>query len=290
MAEAASRRTVRLSEPPPPIGTPIRESPGIARIVAPNPGPMTYHGTNTWLIDLAEPRGPVALLDPGPDDDHHLQALITAGAGRITHILVSHGHGDHLALASRLAEALALPLHAHPALARTGITPGIAIENGFSLGPLTAIHTPGHAIEHLCFAHPDGLFTADHVMGWSTSVVPPPPTGSASDYLASLRHLLARADPRFFSGHGPVIERPGTMLTHLIANRLRRERQVRDLIREGVTTLDELTARLYPTLKDGLSFAARANVAGHVAKLEEDGTIELGLVAWERPDPIPPAF
>ena len=289
MAEPG-RRTVRLSEASPAIGIPIEERPGITRIVAPNPGPMTYHGTNTWLIDLAEPGGPVALLDPGPDDDAHLAALLDAGAGRITHILVSHGHGDHVALAPRLADALRLPIHAHAAIARTGLTPGAVVEDGHVIGPLTAIHTPGHATEHLCFAHPDGLFTADHVMGWSTSVVPPPPTGDAADYLASLRLLLDRADPRFFSGHGPVIEHPGTMLTHMIANRLRRERQVLALIEAGVADLDTLTARLYPSLREGLLFAARANIAGHVAKLEADGAIAPGAVAWQRQVPIPATF
>jgi glyoxylase-like metal-dependent hydrolase (beta-lactamase superfamily II) len=283
-------RAVRLQEPPPPVGIPLHEHEGAFRVVAPNPGPMTYHGTNTWFIETEEPGGPLALLDPGPDDDAHLAAILQAGAGRITHLLVSHAHGDHIALAPRLAQALDLPIHAHPAIARVGIDPGIPIGEGSTIGRLTALHTPGHALDHLCFAYGDSLFTADHVMGWSTSVVPPPPEGDAGDYLLSLRRLLERDDRRYLSGHGPVIENPRPMVTSLIAGRLRRGRQIAELVRSGVTDLETLTARLYPTLKQGLNTAARANLAGHIARLEHEGTIAPGLLAWRQTEPTPPAF
>ena len=290
MADPAPRRQARLVEPPPPIGTPIHEQPGVFRVVAPNPGPMTYHGTNSWFIEIAEPGGPLALLDPGPDDDAHLAALIEAAASRLTHILVSHAHGDHISLAPRLSRALDLPLHAHPAVARVGVDPDIPIGEGAEFGRLRTLHTPGHALDHLCFAHDHGLFTADHVMGWSTSVVPPPPEGDAGDYIDNLRRLLDRRDQRYFSGHGPVIENPGAMVTTLIAQRLRRERQIADLVDAGARTLDALIATLYPTLKPGLDDAARANIAGHLARLERLGRVALGVIDYQRGGPTPPAF
>ncbi len=261
------------------------------RVVAANPGPMTYHGTNTWFAEIAEPGGPLAVIDPGPDDDAHLAAIIAAGAGRITHLLVSHAHGDHIALAPRLSRALDLPIHAHPLVARVGIEADIPIDNGFTLGRLASLHTPGHATDHLCFAYDrNSLFTADHVMGWSTSVVPPPPEGSAGQYLSSLRLLLERDDRVYFSGHGPLIENPRKMVSNLITQRLRREREVAELVRAGSRTIDDLLARLYPALKPGLDFAARANIAGHLARLEEEAVIGPGEVVWRRDQPTPPSF
>ncbi len=279
-----------MTEPPPPIGLPLAEHPGVFRVVAANPGPMTYHGTNTWLVEYDEPGGPLALIDPGPRDKAHLDAILDAGDGRITHILVSHAHGDHIALARDLSRALDLSIHAHALIARVGIEADVPIGEGFALGRLRALFTPGHSCDHLCFAYDDGLFTADHVMGWSTSVVPPPPEGSADHYIASLRRLLERDDRRYFSGHGPVIERPMPMVGHLIAQRLRRERQIADLVAAGACSVDALVARLYPTLKPGLDFAARANIAGHLARLENGAVIEPGSVVWRSDAPTPPAF
>ena len=251
---------------------------------------MTYHGTNTWFVETGDPGGPLALIDPGPDDDAHLAAIMAAGAGRITHILVSHAHGDHISLAPKLSQALGLPIHAHQAVSRAGIDADVAIDEGFAVGKLRALHTPGHALDHLCFGYGDSLFTADHVMGWSTSVVPPPPEGDAGDYLASLRRLLNRDDQRYFSGHGPVITKPGSTVSNLIAQRIRRERQVADLVRSGARNVDELVGKLYPALKAGLDFAARANIAGHLARLEQEGNIGEGRVSWRREEPTPAAF
>ncbi len=290
MADVQARRSARLQEPKPPIGTPIPEHPGVFRVVAPNPGPMTYHGTNTWLIELADPGGPLAVLDPGPDDDDHLAAVLAAGNGRIATILVSHAHGDHIALAPKLARALDLPIHAHPAIARVGIMADVAIGEGAEFGRVRALHTPGHALDHLCFAYDGSLFTADHVMGWSTSVVPPPPEGDAGHYIDSLTRLADRNDRRYFSGHGPVIDEPLSMVSTLIAQRQRREREILNLVRGGLTNADNLVGKLYPTLKPGLDGAARANMAGHLAYLGRQKLLEgIMLEAWQH-DPIPPAF
>ena len=266
----ADRPRVRLTEDEPARGEPIEAAPGIWRIVATNPGPMTYYGTTTWLgAHGAGDR--LALIDPGPDDRNHLDAVLAFGAGRIDRVLVSHAHGDHVGAAPRLAERLGLPIEGHVDLfARAELPTGRVLADGDRVAGLEVVHTPGHAQEHLCFAREaDGiLFTADHVMGWSTSVVPPPPWGDASDYLASLDKLIAREDRLLLPGHGPAITRPREAMRTLYAQRLRRERDViAALAAIGPASVDALTARLYPTLKPGLDMAARANVQGFLAKL-----------------------
>ena len=270
MAEAA-RGGARSLEQPPPTGVPIAASHGIFRVVAPNPGPMTYHGTNTWFVP--DGGGGFVVIDPGPDDASHLDATLRAGDGRISHVLVSHRHRDHLGNAAALSERLGLPLHGHRLLRPFTASPFVTLAHGDPIAGLTAVHTPGHAQDHLCFAHAASkmLFTADHVMGWSTSVVPPPPEGDARDYLASLRLLLARDDSIYLSGHGPPILQPHALVNTLLAQRLRRERELRYLISSEPATRDGLVRAVYPSLKAGLNGAATANIAGLLAKLAEDG-------------------
>ena len=246
----AERARVRLDEPVPTYGVPIAEADGVVRIVANNPGPMTYRGTNTWLVEHG-------------------------AEGRIDRILISHAHADHSGAAPALAAALDLPLEGHPALFRLVALPGRrrAIRDGDEVAGLRVIHTPGHADEHLCFAREVDaiLFTADHVMGWSTSVVPPPPWGSAADYVRSLQRLQTRDDRVFLSGHGPPIRHPQDLLAALLAQRARREREVASVLAAvGPATTDTLVPRLYPTLKPGLDRAARANVLGFLHKLVDE--------------------
>ena len=271
MAEA-SRSGARVLEAPPPTGVKIDASGGIFRVVAPNPGPMTYHGTNTWFVP--DGAGGTTVIDPGPEDASHLAATLEAGAGRISHVFVSHRHRDHLGNAAALAERLGLPLHGHAILGEFTSAPLVTLADGDSIAGLTAMHTPGHAQDHLCFAHEAGkiLFTADHVMGWSTSVVPPPPEGNARDYLASLRLLLTRDDSVYLAGHGPPITQPAALVNTLLAQRLRRERDVRSLLSAEPMTRAALVRRIYPALKPGLDMAASANIAGLLAKLAEDGS------------------
>ena len=271
----AERTRVRLTEPVPPYGVPIAEAEGVVRVVANNPGPMTYRGTNTWLVEHG-PANAIVVIDPGPDDPDHVDAILRAARGRIDRILISHAHADHSGAAPALAAALDLPLEGHRTLFDLVALPGRrrALADGDEVAGLQVVHTPGHAAEHLCFARKAGaiLFTADHVMGWSTSVVPPPPWGSAGDYLRSLRGLQARDDRIFLSGHGPPIRHPQDLLATLLSQRARRQRDVATLLAAiGPATVDQLVARLYPTLKPGLDRAARGNILGFLHKLADEG-------------------
>ena len=265
-----TERGGRALEAPPPTGVPLAATAGIFRVVAPNPGPMTYNGTNTWFVP--DGAGGFAVIDPGPDDASHLAATLRAGAGRISHVLASHWHGDHIGNAAALAEALHLPIHGHALLAGRVAAPLVLLADGDCIAGLTAVHTPGHANDHLCFARETDriLFTADHVMGWSTSVVPPPPYGSARDYLGSLKRLLGRDDVLYLSGHGPPITAPHALVRTLLAQRLRRERELRTVLAAAPADVTALVRRIYPALKPGLDGAAHANIEGLLAKLAED--------------------
>lgn len=277
--EAGAPTRGRATEPPPPRGVPIEEADGVFRVVAGNPGPMTYHGTNTWFVRGEDER--LTVVDPGPEDPAHLEAVLRAGNGRIGTILVSHWHQDHLGNAAALARALDLPLHGHALLAERVDAPLLAIGDGDRAGGLVALHTPGHAQDHLCFARADGLlFTADHVMGWSTSVVPPPPHGDAGDYVRSLQRLLDRDDGMYLPGHGPTVARPRTLVAALLSQRQRREREILRAVSEGHDTVTSLRACLYPTLKTGLDFAARANIEGFLALLAAKGALAADGDNW----------
>ena len=196
-----------LDEPEPEHFVPLPAAPGIRRIVAPNAGPMTHHGTNTWLVD--SPDG-LTVIDPGPDDPRHLAAI--AAAGPVARILLTHTHPDHLAGAPALRAATGAPIHAWHRPWAPGFTPDAGLQDGAQLAGLTAIHTPGHASDHLCFAqHGTGvLFSGDHVMSWSTSIVSPP-DGNMADYMASLRLLLARPDNAVPVRPRPASAQPGAV-------------------------------------------------------------------------------
>ena len=260
-----------LTEPEPLRGVATEVGPGIRRIVAANPGPMTYHGTNTWLVE--EPDG-ITVIDPGPDDPAHLDAVVAAGGGRITRILLSHSHADHLGNLAALRRATGAPVWALAPEAAPDVVPA----EGDAIGGLTVLHTPGHALDHLCFGRDDGvLFTGDHVMGWSTSMVPPPPYGDMAAYLASLEGLLLRDDRRYLSGHGPAIETPHAYVAHLLARRLDRERAILSVLSRAPSASREIVGRLYATLPPGLRRAAELNVLAHLWKLAgEDQVVETG--------------
>lgn len=193
-----------LVEPEPPRGVALPVMPGIARVVAPNPGVMTYHGTNTYLIDT--PDGCV-VLDPGPNDAGHVRAILAAASGPIAHILLSHTHRDHLGAVAALRQVTGAPVHAYGRNGAPGFAPDLPLNDGDVVAGLTALRTPGHASDHLCFAAADGtLFSADHVMSWSSSVISPL-DGDMAAYFASLRRLLARDDRLYLPGHGPPLPR-----------------------------------------------------------------------------------
>jgi len=256
-----------LTEPEPPRGVAFSVAPGIRRLVAPNPGPYTYHGTNTYLIDGV---GGTTVLDPGPDDAGHV-ATILASAGKVARIFLTHAHPDHAGALPTLRTATAAPVFAH----------GEGVADGAAIGIWTALHTPGHAPDHLCFARADGVvLTGDHVMSFSTSVVIPP-AGDMAAYMAHLRRLLARAeDTLFLPGHGPPIPNPRAFTAALLRHREEREAAVRAALQDGPLTAAAIVERLYVPLDPRLRGAAEASVTAHLVKLQREGSAETDGTVW----------
>jgi glyoxylase-like metal-dependent hydrolase (beta-lactamase superfamily II) len=252
-------RPVFLTEPEPPRGEAFWVAPGIRRLVAENPGPLTYHGTNTYLIDGV---AGITVLDPGPDDATHVRAIQAAAGGRIARIFVTHHHADHAGAAPALAAATGASVFSHAGGMRDGDVEGI----------WTALHTPGHAADHLCFARTDGVvLTGDHVMSFSTSVIPPAPDGDMAAYMASLRRLLGRDDALYLPGHGPPIRDPHGFAAALLRHRERREAEVLAALREAPRDTAALVAALYPDIDGRLAQAAAASVMAHLVKLRAEG-------------------
>lgn len=255
--------------PPPSFapGVATLVEPGLRRILAPNPGPMTLWGTNSFLVGSGE----VALVDPGPDMEEHLAAILAAlqPGERIVQIIVSHAHMDHLGLAQRAKEATGAPILGWQAV-DAPFQPDIALEDGQILqGPdwrLEVIHTPGHTDDHLCFGFRDVCLTADHVMGWSSSVLIPP-RGDVADYIASLEKLAARPWRRLHAAHGDPMEDPAERLAYLIRHRLAREESILKALRRRPMTLETLVSQLYATTPRNLHGAATRNVEAHLIHL-----------------------
>ncbi len=261
-----------LTEPPPPRGVATSAGPGIRRIVAGNPGPMTYHGTNTYLID--GPDG-TTVLDPGPDDAQHRDAVLAA-AGKIARILVSHSHIDHVAGLPALRAATNAPVFAFS----PELSPDHRLTDGDIVAGWTVLHTPGHAPDHVSFARDDGVvFTADHVMGWSSSVVSPP-DGDMAAYFASLRRLLARDDRRYLPGHGPAIAAPRAYATVLLGHRQGREDAILTALAMGPHAVAALVDRLYGGIASDLRGAATRNVLAHLLKLADEGRVLQSGATW----------
>ena len=250
-----------LTETAPPHDVAFSVAPGIRRLVAPNPGAMTYHGTNTYLIDGA---AGTTVLDPGPDHAGHVAAILAA-SGRVARIFITHAHPDHTDALPALTAATGAEVFAH---AR-----GLA--DGARIGIWTALHTPGHAPDHLCFAREDGVVcTGDHVMSFASSVVIPP-EGDMAAYMAGLRRLLARHDDLLFlPGHGPPIPDPRPFTEALLRHRLDREAAIVAALRAAPHTAGALVARLYVPLDSRLVRAAEASVTAHLLKLAAEGVAE----------------
>ena len=257
-----------LTEPEPTRDVVLSVIPGISRIVAANPGPMTYFGTNTYLIDGADG---VMVLDPGPDDAAHVRAILAATGGRIEKILVSHTHRDHIGALPALQAATGAPTHGFFRSAEPAFSPDVALRDGDVVEGWTALHTPGHAADHLCFARADGVvFTADHVMSWSTSVVSPP-QGEMSAYFSSLRRLLARDDSVYLPGHGPRITETQQFARALLNHRVMRENAVLAALRRAPAGTAGLVDAIYAGIAPALRGAAERNVLAHLQKLEVEG-------------------
>ena len=254
--------------------------PGVARVLAHNPSAFTYYGTQTYVVGEHE----VAVIDPGPDEPEHVDALVEAiGHRKLVAILCTHTHRDHSPAARPLADRTAAPIVGCAPLALETVGPradasfdgaylpdriltdGETIQVGKQA--LTAVATPGHTSNHLCFAWGDALFTGDHVMGWSTTVVVPP-DGDMAAYMQSLDKLRQRGDRVYFPAHGPPVTNPRQYVRHLMGHRKQRERQILKLVSQKPRNIPDIVANAYPGLDPRLVTAAGGSVYAHLLDLQ----------------------
>jgi glyoxylase-like metal-dependent hydrolase (beta-lactamase superfamily II) len=278
-------------------GEPVMVAPGVIRITAPNPSPFTFHGTNTYLLGERA----LAVIDPGPDDPRHLDALLRAIAGRpVSHILLTHTHRDHSPAARPLGQETGAPILAEgshrparplqigeaarlDASADTDLVPDRRLADGERIlgegWALEAVATPGHTANHMAYAWPEAgiLFCGDHVMAWSTTVVAPP-DGAMRDYMASLDRLMGRAERLYLPGHGGPIGDPAAFLRGLKAHRLMRERAILERLARGDSAIPQMVAAIYRDVDPRLHGAAALSVLAHLEDL-----VARGLAATEGP-------
>ena len=257
-----------LLEPPPQRGVILPITYEISRVVADNPTVMTYHGTNTYLIDT---NAGFVVIDPGPNDAEHIDAVVRATAGLVCAILLSHTHPDHLGATAALKAVTNAPTYGFRFSADPSFQADVLVDDGDTVAGMLAIHTPGHASDHLCYARPDGtIFTADHIMSWSSSIVSPP-GGDMADYFESLRRILARDDRLLLPGHGPPLPEPRNHIQSLLDHRLKRERAILDALTATPQGTWELVGVLYASKIDPLlRRAAERNVTAHLLKLQSE--------------------
>lgn len=274
----------------PKAGEPETLASGLRRVLAPNPSPMTFRGTNTYLVGDRE----LAVIDPGPDSDVHLEAILAAltPGQSISHIVVTHAHLDHSPLAARLAHRTGADIWAFgnayagrspvmQDLATQGLAgggegvdatfqPDQIIGHGDQIigdgWALDAIHTPGHFGNHLAFGWNDVCFTGDHVMGWASSLVSPP-DGDLTDFMASCYRLQSKDWRIFHAGHGAPITTPGARLDWLIEHRLGREAEILEALADGPARAYDIACRIYTETPTALMGAATRNVFAHLVDL-----------------------
>jgi glyoxylase-like metal-dependent hydrolase (beta-lactamase superfamily II) len=261
-------------------------TPTIRRVIAENPGPFTFKGTGTYIVG----RGEVAVIDPGPYDEAHFEALQRALKGEtVTHIVVTHTHRDHSPGVQLLQPATGAPSYGFgphaggvgPEHAEGGdvdFDPDVVVKDGDVIEgkdwTLEAVHTPGHTSNHLCFAFREEsvLFSGDHVMGWSTTVVTQP-DGDMGDYMRSLEKLLQRDDATYWPTHGAAITDPKTHVAGLIAHRRHREEQIAACLKKGVVTIPEMVKAMYVDLDPRLVRGAQRSVQSHLIHMIENGVV-----------------
>ncbi len=266
--------------------------PGVRRLVANNPSPFTFKGTNTYVVGS----GAVGVIDPGPDDVEHLEALMGALSGeRISHILVTHTHRDHTDGVDWLKERTGATLLGYgPTGEERGVRTADATDSSFvdeDFAPdqtlregdtvrgenwaLDVIHTPGHAPDHLCFAlmGERTVFSGDHVMGWNTTIVAPP-EGHMGRYIGSLEKLMKRHDKVFLPAHGGRIETPQRVVKAYIMHRKWREGSIYTCLEEGLGSIPQIVAKIYPDLNPDLFGAAALSVLAHLEYLSERGLVD----------------
>lgn len=289
-----------MSKIPPkpwPTGLADQVEPLVCRVLAPNPSPYTFTGTQTYVV--GDPNGPdCAIIDPGPDEALHIEAILAAvGTRTITAIMCTHTHRDHSPAAAPLAAQTGAPIVGCAPLVLkvdgprsdeafdTTYEPDRVLEDGEQMRgtgwTLTAVATPGHTSNHLCFALEESgaLFTGDHVMGWSTSVVVPP-DGDMGDYMASLEKLQARGDKVYHSAHGAAITKPQQLVRGMIGHRRQRENQILRLMGERARTAAEFVPDMYKGLDQRLIGAAEMSVTAHLIDLEKRGAAMRDGETW----------
>ncbi|AXV14651.1 MBL fold metallo-hydrolase [Neorhizobium sp. SOG26] len=273
-------------------GVPVPVAQGVERLTVNNPSPFTFHGTNSYIVG----KSTVAVIDPGPEDEAHFQALMRVLEGRtVSHIFVSHTHRDHSPLARRLQDATGAitvaegphrasrPLHegeTNPFAESSDseFTPDLALADGETVEgdgwALTAVHTPGHTANHSAFALEGTgvLFSADHVMAWATTIVAPP-DGSMADFMASLDKLLLRDDRIFFPGHGGPVREPASFMRGLRTHRRMRERAVLERVKAGDRKIPDMVKVIYATTDPRLHGAAALSVLAHLEDLVGKGIV-----------------
>lgn len=282
----------------PQVGVPLTLTEGLRVLTCGNASPMTFTGTQTYLLGEVE----IAIIDPGPADPAHLSAIEQAVEGQtVSHIIVTHSHVDHSPLAGILSKKTGAPVYGFgPAnAARSDLMNQLAVEGdlGGSEGidpnflpdtkiadgegilgkewALSAIHTPGHLSNHLCFSWSDNdtLFSGDHVMGWASTLVSPP-DGDLTAFMASLKKLQARTEHTYYAGHGAPLFEAHNMLDYLLAHRLGREDQIMSRLQSAPLTVAELTADMYADISPQLHGAASRNVLAHLIDLFERGLVK----------------
>ncbi|MBU1254938.1 MAG: MBL fold metallo-hydrolase [Alphaproteobacteria bacterium] len=279
-----------------PTGEAEQIEPLVRRVLAPNPSPFTYTGTQTYIVGLGDG---CAVIDPGPDEPAHLAALEAAiGGEHVCAIMCTHTHRDHSPGSRPLARRTGAPIVGCAPLAFD--TAGPRADEGFDpdyapdrvladgeamTGPgwtLTALATPGHVSNHLCFALEESgaLFSGDHVMGWSTSVVVPP-DGDMGDYMASLQLLHERDDRVLYPAHGPAVTKPRQLVRSMIGHRRQRENQILRLLGEARQQVGELVAQMYKGLDPKLTKAAALSVTAHLIDLERRGLVVRSEDIWQ---------
>ncbi|HXH53056.1 MAG TPA: MBL fold metallo-hydrolase [Sphingomicrobium sp.] len=268
---------------------------GIGRVLAENPSAFTFTGTQTYLVGDRE----VAVIDPGPADKAHVEALIRAIGGRsVVAILCTHTHRDHSPGARPLAQATGAPVVGCAPLALETLGPRADAAFDGDYAPdrvlaendaievdgrqLVAVATPGHTSNHLCFADEASgvLFTGDHVMGWSTTVVVPP-DGDMAAYMASLDKLRQRQDRIYYPAHGPPVTKPQQYVRSLIGHRMQREKQILRLVGEQPREIPDIVANAYPGLDPRLTAAAGGSVLAHLLDLEKRGLVVDAGGVWK---------
>jgi glyoxylase-like metal-dependent hydrolase (beta-lactamase superfamily II) len=266
--------------------------PGVARVLAHNPSAFTYYGTQSYLIGTSE----VAVIDPGPDLPEHIDALDKAiGGRRVAAIMCTHTHRDHSPAARPLADLTGAPIIGCAPLALETVGPraDASFDGDYQANrvltdnealevdgqAVIAVATPGHTSNHLCFAYRGALFSGDHVMGWSTTVVVPP-DGDMADYMQSLDRLRQRDDRVYYPAHGPAVTNPQQYVRGLMGHRMQREKQILKLVGERPRPIPDIVANAYPGLDPRLVTAAGGSVFAHLLDLERRGLVERDGDQW----------